>query len=208
MTPAPTLLSNERVTHIVGARPNFPKAVPVIAALCARAVAQRLVHTGQHYDDARSAQAGHQPWRRIWIACVADRRPIAGTRRPLPSLGKPQSCARAGPTARTKFDAFLLIANVAATLPKCSKGRGYGRDMGNRHNCRARSESLGRTALQTPVDEVLWPRSYRGYSCSCTSTNRFAVAGHPHSPSAVATSRMPASPIHPTRRAGTPATSA
>ena len=42
------------VTHITGARPNFPKAAPVIAALKALGVNQRLVHTGQHYDDKMS----------------------------------------------------------------------------------------------------------------------------------------------------------
>lgn len=46
--------STGSVTHIVGARPNFPKAAPVIAALAERCVAQRLVHTGQHYDDVLS----------------------------------------------------------------------------------------------------------------------------------------------------------
>ncbi len=40
-----------RITHIVGARPNFMKAAPVIAALERReGVSQSLVHTGQHYD--------------------------------------------------------------------------------------------------------------------------------------------------------------
>lgn len=43
------------ITHIVGARPNFPKAAPVIRALAKRNARQRLVHTGQHYDDALSA---------------------------------------------------------------------------------------------------------------------------------------------------------
>ena len=42
------------VCHITGARPNFPKAAPVLAALAERGVAQELVHTGQHYDDAMS----------------------------------------------------------------------------------------------------------------------------------------------------------
>ncbi len=39
------------IVHVVGARPNFMKAAPVIAAL-ARAGdrSQMLVHTGQHYD--------------------------------------------------------------------------------------------------------------------------------------------------------------
>jgi UDP-N-acetylglucosamine 2-epimerase (non-hydrolysing) len=45
-----------RVFVVVGARPNFMKAAPVLAALQARpgAFAPRLVHTGQHYDDAMS----------------------------------------------------------------------------------------------------------------------------------------------------------
>jgi len=38
------------VVHIVGARPNFIKAAPVLQALRERDVTQRLVHTGQHYD--------------------------------------------------------------------------------------------------------------------------------------------------------------
>jgi len=42
------------ITHIVGARPNFMKAAPVIAAAAARGIPQRLVHTGQHYDRAMS----------------------------------------------------------------------------------------------------------------------------------------------------------
>ena len=38
----------------MGARPNFIKAAPVIAALGRRHVKQVLIHTGQHYDDALS----------------------------------------------------------------------------------------------------------------------------------------------------------
>ncbi len=40
--------------HIVGARPNFIKAAPVIAALSALGAQQQLIHTGQHYDRAMS----------------------------------------------------------------------------------------------------------------------------------------------------------
>lgn len=40
--------------HIVGARPNFIKAAPVIAALRAGGVEQQLFHTGQHYDRSMS----------------------------------------------------------------------------------------------------------------------------------------------------------
>jgi UDP-N-acetylglucosamine 2-epimerase (non-hydrolysing) len=38
------------VLHVVGARPNFMKAAPVIRALRERGLEQSLVHTGQHYD--------------------------------------------------------------------------------------------------------------------------------------------------------------
>jgi UDP-N-acetylglucosamine 2-epimerase (non-hydrolysing) len=45
------------VVHVVGARPNFVKMAPVIAALEDRAdVEQRIVHTGQHYDARMSAE--------------------------------------------------------------------------------------------------------------------------------------------------------
>lgn len=43
------------ILHVVGARPNFMKAAPVLRALAAHAdVRQTLVHTGQHYDPAMS----------------------------------------------------------------------------------------------------------------------------------------------------------
>ncbi|HEX6713153.1 MAG TPA: UDP-N-acetylglucosamine 2-epimerase (non-hydrolyzing) [Thermoleophilaceae bacterium] len=45
------------VVHVVGARPNFVKMAPVIAALEERGdIAQRIVHTGQHYDERMSAE--------------------------------------------------------------------------------------------------------------------------------------------------------
>ena len=40
-----------KIVHVIGARPNFMKVAPVLAALKGRKnVAQTLVHTGQHYD--------------------------------------------------------------------------------------------------------------------------------------------------------------
>jgi UDP-N-acetylglucosamine 2-epimerase (non-hydrolysing) len=44
-----------KLIHIVGARPNFPKLAPVWRAAAAHGADQRIVHTGQHYDDALSA---------------------------------------------------------------------------------------------------------------------------------------------------------
>jgi UDP-N-acetylglucosamine 2-epimerase (non-hydrolysing) len=39
------------ILHVVGARPNFMKAAPVLRALATRSgIQQTLVHTGQHYD--------------------------------------------------------------------------------------------------------------------------------------------------------------
>jgi UDP-N-acetylglucosamine 2-epimerase (non-hydrolysing) len=42
------------VMHVTGARPNFPKAAPVVHALADLGVPQELVHTGQHYDHRMS----------------------------------------------------------------------------------------------------------------------------------------------------------
>src|SRR5271166_6530136 len=43
------------ILHVVGARPNFMKAAPVLRALNAYSeVRQILVHTGQHYDASMS----------------------------------------------------------------------------------------------------------------------------------------------------------
>jgi UDP-N-acetylglucosamine 2-epimerase (non-hydrolysing) len=44
-----------RLTCVVGARPNFPKVAPILAAASARRdVTTKLVHTGQHYDERMS----------------------------------------------------------------------------------------------------------------------------------------------------------
>ncbi len=44
-----------KILHIVGARPNFMKAAPVIEALSSEpGIRQTLVHTGQHYDASMS----------------------------------------------------------------------------------------------------------------------------------------------------------
>jgi len=44
------------ILHVVGARPNFMKAAPVLTALRKRAnVQQTVVHTGQHYDPNMSS---------------------------------------------------------------------------------------------------------------------------------------------------------
>jgi len=39
---------------VVGARPNFMKIAPIMAAFAAQPIATKLVHTGQHYDPAMS----------------------------------------------------------------------------------------------------------------------------------------------------------
>lgn len=44
----------EKVTLVAGARPNFVKIAPVVRALGGVGLKVRLVHTGQHYDDAMS----------------------------------------------------------------------------------------------------------------------------------------------------------
>lgn len=44
-----------QITCVVGARPNFPKVAPILAAAAERSDIQcRLIHTGQHYDERMS----------------------------------------------------------------------------------------------------------------------------------------------------------
>jgi UDP-N-acetylglucosamine 2-epimerase (non-hydrolysing) len=45
---------SHQLDHVIGARPNFIKAAPVIRALRERGLRQRVIHTGQHYDDRMS----------------------------------------------------------------------------------------------------------------------------------------------------------
>ena len=46
---------NKKLIHVVGARPNFMKVAPVMTALAQfEGIAQKLVHTGQHYDSKMS----------------------------------------------------------------------------------------------------------------------------------------------------------
>lgn len=54
-TSAPPGSPDTAIAHVVGARPNFVKAAPVVSALRDRGAHQRVVHTGQHYDDRMSA---------------------------------------------------------------------------------------------------------------------------------------------------------
>jgi UDP-N-acetylglucosamine 2-epimerase (non-hydrolysing) len=42
------------ITHVVGARPNFMKAAPVLSEFKRRGWPQMLIHTGQHYDELMS----------------------------------------------------------------------------------------------------------------------------------------------------------
>jgi UDP-N-acetylglucosamine 2-epimerase (non-hydrolysing) len=49
-----------RILHLVGARPNFVKMAPLIAALRERdGIENLLAHTGQHYDQRMSAEILH-----------------------------------------------------------------------------------------------------------------------------------------------------
>ena len=49
-------MSCKKILHVVGARPNFMKIAPLMAAMSRKPgdFEQFLVHTGQHYDDAMS----------------------------------------------------------------------------------------------------------------------------------------------------------
>jgi UDP-N-acetylglucosamine 2-epimerase (non-hydrolysing) len=55
LRPAPPPRPGVTFVHVVGARPNFVKMAPIVAALETRTdVRQLVVHTGQHYDSKMS----------------------------------------------------------------------------------------------------------------------------------------------------------
>jgi UDP-N-acetylglucosamine 2-epimerase len=54
------------VTHVLGARPNFMRAAPVIRALGEAGIGQTLIHTGQHYDARMSECANRSA---TWSSC-------------------------------------------------------------------------------------------------------------------------------------------
>ena len=45
-----------KILHVVGARPNFMKIAPIMAEMARHPeqFSQRLIHTGQHYDERMS----------------------------------------------------------------------------------------------------------------------------------------------------------
>ena len=49
-----------KILCVVGARPNFMKIAPIIDALATSSLQVRLVHTGQHYDEAMKHQFFNQ----------------------------------------------------------------------------------------------------------------------------------------------------
>jgi UDP-N-acetylglucosamine 2-epimerase (non-hydrolysing) len=48
-----------RIVHVVGARPNYMKIAPFLAALAPYGPEQLVVHTGQHYDPALTEAFSH-----------------------------------------------------------------------------------------------------------------------------------------------------
>ncbi len=48
------MIQPQRITCVVGARPNFMKVAPAFEVLRRRGLQVRLVHTGQHYDEKMS----------------------------------------------------------------------------------------------------------------------------------------------------------
>ncbi len=55
--PPPRRYAMLKIVHVVGARPNFPKIAPIMVEMSRHPERfhQRLVHTGQHYDERMSA---------------------------------------------------------------------------------------------------------------------------------------------------------
>ena len=57
-----------KILHVVGARPNFMKAAPVVEALRHRSgISNMVVHTGQHYDASMKHQFFEQLLNKLLI---------------------------------------------------------------------------------------------------------------------------------------------
>lgn len=131
--------------HVIGARPNFVKIAPLLAALeaASRPVRQTLVHTGQHYDAelselilaqlglprpdvALEAVAGSSAQR---IACMMERlEPVVRARRPDwavvvgdvdSTLAGAQVCAKLGvPVAHVEAGLRSFPGRGVASRPR------------------------------------------------------------------------------------------
>lgn len=145
------------VLHVVGARPNFMKAAPVLAAFEKRdGVRQTLVHTGQHYDANMSDVFFEQ----------------LGLPRPDVSLGVGSgSHARQTAKIMTAFEDTLLNdrpdivlvygdvnSTVAATLVSTKMGIRVGHvEAGLRSFDRGMPEELNRLVTDQLADLLLTP---------------------------------------------------
>ena len=120
----------QTVAHVVGARPNFMKAAPVIRALAARGVAQRVIHTGQHYDEKMSdiffrelglPEPGPQPRRRFRVARGPDRGPDDRPRADVPRRDPPALAVVYGDVNST-VAASLVAAKIGLPIAHVEAG--------------------------------------------------------------------------------------
>ncbi|WP_236516948.1 non-hydrolyzing UDP-N-acetylglucosamine 2-epimerase [Sandaracinus amylolyticus] len=97
--------------HVVGARPNFVKAAPVLGALAsAGATRQHVLHTGQHYDASLSSDVARDvglppPDVHLGIGAGSHAKQIAAV-----MIGVEEACARLEP------DLVIVYGDVNSTL--------------------------------------------------------------------------------------------
>lgn len=109
------------VTHIVGTRPNFVKAAPVLNALNAYNVVQRLVHTGQHYSPALS-----QDFIDVLNMPQPDMNLGVSSAPTLPTSIASLLCALDVELAENQPDALIIYGDVNSTLAAAIVGSSYG----------------------------------------------------------------------------------
>src|SRR5579871_2683078 len=101
----------KRILVVVGARPNYMKAAPVLEAAARRSgLAAELVHTGQHYDPELSSLlmddlGMKEPDHKLLVGKATPLAQIAGILSGLEAV-----CDRSRP------DAIVVVGDVSSTL--------------------------------------------------------------------------------------------
>ena len=151
---------NGRVLHVVGTRPNFVKAAPVVAALRTTGHDQVLVHTGQHYDERMSRR------RSSGSSACPSRTPTWGSA-PAATPGRPPTLlvALEGELDRAAPAALVVVygdvnSTLAAALVRAKLGipvahveaglRSFDMTMPEEVNRRARGPARGAAVRDQP----------------------------------------------------------
>jgi len=138
--------------HVVGARPNFVKAAPVVRALrAAGAGTQSVLHTGQHYDACLSTDIARdvglpEPDVQLAIGSTAAARQVAAV-----TIGVAEACERFAPQVVVVYGDVNSTLGAALGAAKAGVPIAHV-EAGLRSRDRAMPEELNRTLVDHASD--------------------------------------------------------